>query len=255
VKVKARDVGGLAVLVSQAPVLSAVMYLVFPRPTREMLFMLSLSCMWFGMSAAVRELLADRVIWLRERRIGVRAAPYVWSKMYVLAALVGAQCAAFAGLNLALHPIFFTEYHVNVAQFVGVSALTGFVGMALGLLISAINISSEGAVGMLLIPQIALSGLLLKLGRMSWLAQKFSSLNPARFAYDALMKTMESIGVPATFGLDIDTLPIGGQLYGLGFADGGTDTGIPLPMLVARLLIFAVFFLVSSLFTIWRRRE
>ena len=58
-----------------------------PVPTESM-FMLALSCLWFGMSAAVRELISDQVIFRRERRVGVGVLPYVLSKVVVLGAMV-----------------------------------------------------------------------------------------------------------------------------------------------------------------------
>lgn len=258
-KVKARDLGGLAVLLAQAPVLAIVMRIVFPQPTREMLFMLSLSCLWFGMSAAVRELLSDRVIWLRERRIGVRPLPYLFSKVYVLGALVSVQCVAFALLNLALHPIFVTEYGFGVGGFAAIAALTGFVGVTLGLFISAINVSSEGAVGMLpllLIPQIAFSGILLSLKRMPAIAYQLTSLNPARFAFDALIKTGEKLGSPRSRGLDWDTTPLSGTLYNLGLkGDGADDFGLSMSQLCVRLFAFAFVFLTGAYLAVRRRRE
>jgi ABC-type multidrug transport system ATPase subunit len=257
-RVKGRDVGGLAVLLAQAPVLAGVMWLVFPLPTREMMFMLSLSCMWFGMSAAVRELISDRVIWLRERRIGVRPGAYLWSKTSVLGVLVGSQCAAFAVMNLGLHPTLTSEYGTSTVGFVAVSALTGFVGMALGLCVSAINTSSEGAVGslpLLLIPQIAFSGVLLSLRRMPLVARELTWWNPARFAYDALLKTGEKLGAPRSRGLDWDAMPLSGTLYNLGFkGDGADDLGLSSQALTSRLLLFAALFLLTALAMVQRRR-
>ncbi len=258
-QVKGRDLGGLAVLLAQAPVLAVVMKIVFPQPTREMMFMLSLSCMWFGMSAAVRELISDRVIWLRERRIGIKAGPYVGSKVGVLGALVAAQCAVFAFLNLAMHPIFVTEYGFSIFGFVAVAAFTGIVGMALGLLVSAINASSEGAVGslpLLLIPQIAFSGVLLSLSRMPWIARELTWWNPARFAFDALVKTGEKLGAPRSRGLDWEAMQLSGTLYNLGFkGDAAADMGLPLVALLGRLTLFSVVFLLGALFVVQRRRE
>ncbi|MBM4368674.1 MAG: ATP-binding cassette domain-containing protein [Deltaproteobacteria bacterium] len=258
-KVKRRDLGGLAVLLMQAPILALVMKIVFPHPTREMLFMLSLSCLWFGMSAAVRELISDRVIWLRERRIGVRPGPYVWSKTYVLGGLVTVQCAVFALLNLALHAEFLREYGFGLLDFTGICALTGFVGMSLGLLVSAVNVSSEGAVGtlpLLLIPQIAFSGILLSLRRMPALARELAWWNPARFAYDALIKTGERLGAPQSRGMDWDAMPLNGTLYNLGFkGDGADDFGLSMPQLVGRLALFSVLFLLGALGSVQRRRE
>ena len=71
---KLRDRSGLWVLGAQPAFLAVVMAVVFPKPTSSMLFMLSLSCLWFGMSGAVRELITDRVVWRRERRVGVGVA-------------------------------------------------------------------------------------------------------------------------------------------------------------------------------------
>jgi ABC transport system ATP-binding/permease protein len=258
-RVKGRDIGGLAVLVAQAPVLAVVMWTVFPLPTREMMFMLSLSCLWFGMSAAVRELISDRVIWLRERRIGVRPAPYLASKISVLGALVGAQCAGFALLNLLLHPSLTGEYGTSVLAFVGVSAVTGFVGMALGLAVSGMNTSSEGAVGslpLLLIPQIAFSGVLLSLRRMPLVARELSWWNPARFAYDALLKTGDKLGAPRSRGLDWDSTPLTGTLYNLGFkGDGADDMGLSSLALLTRLSLFTALFLLAALAVVHRRRD
>ena len=258
-RVKSRDLGGLTVLIAQAPILAAVMWIVFPQPTKEMMFMISLSCMWFGMSAAVRELISDRVIWLRERRIGVRPAPYLASKIGVLGLLVSVQCAIFAGLNLALHPLFFSEFGYDALLFSAVAAGTGLVGMALGLLVSAINTSSEGAVGslpLLLIPQIAFSGILLSLRRMPAMAQDLTWWNPARFAYDALVKAGEKLGAPRSRGLEWEAMELRGTLYNLGFkGDKADDLGLTLPELGSRLGLFSALFLLGALVLVVRRRE
>lgn len=267
-RVKGRDVGGLTVLLAQAPVLALVMRVVFQYPTREMLFMLSLSCLWFGMSASVRELISDRVIWLRERRVGVGTLPYVASKVSVLGVLVAAQCAAFAAMNLALFPSFL-EYGFHVPAMLGVAALTGLVGMALGLAVSAWNNSSEGAVGslpLLLIPQIAFSGILLSLRRMSELARSVTGLNPARYAYDMLLKTSydAELGIwgggklaspPIRGNGDWNVLGVSGDLYNLGFkGDAVDDYGLSMGTLLTRMCLFGVLFLALAVVRVWKRR-
>ena len=162
--------------------------------------------------------------------------------MGVLGVLVAAQCAVFACLNLAMHPILVTEYGFSIFSFVAVAAFTGFVGMALGLLVSAVNASSEGAVGslpLLLIPQIAFSGVLLSLSRMPWLAKELTWWNPARFAFDALVKTGEKLGAPRSRGLDWEAMQLSGTLYNLGFkGDAAADMGLPLVALLVRLALF-----------------
>ncbi len=256
--VKGRDVGGLIVLLAQAPILAGVMKIVFRAPTKEMLFMLSLSCLWFGMSASVRELISDRVIWLRERRVGVRPVPYLGSKVVVLGALVGAQCAAFALMNMLLHP---SMFHNGFGAFslMGVAALTGICGMTLGLVVSALNQSSEGAVGMLpllLIPQISFSGLLLSLRHMSGFSHAITNLNPARYAYDAMLKVGTRIAsVPERGTGDWVIREVKGDLYNLGFKPAAPDDmGLSMGQLCARLIAFGVLFLSVALWRVWRRK-
>jgi len=76
---------------------------VFSQTTEALLFMATLSCLWFAMSGAVRELIVDRPVWRRERRIGVGAAAYLGSNALVLGAVRAIQAAAMLGaLYLAI---------------------------------------------------------------------------------------------------------------------------------------------------------
>ena len=179
-RVKARDRTGLWVLGAQPPFLALVMGTVFPRPTAPMLFMLTLSCLWFGMSAAVRELITDRAIWRRERRVGVGVFPYVGSKVLVLGLLSVAQCAF---LSTALWQLFgLGGMGYSALSLAAVCSLVGLCGMSLGLLVSAVFDSSEAAVGslpLLLIPQISFSTLLVNLRAMTPLSRIDQQRRPA----------------------------------------------------------------------------
>jgi ABC-type multidrug transport system ATPase subunit len=257
-RVKSRDVGGLAVLFAQAPILAVVMRIVFRQPTKEMLFMLSLSCTWFGMSAAVRELISDRVIWLRERRVGVRPGPYVASKVLVLGAIVAAECAVFAALNMAMHPVLW-DHGWSLPTLAAISAVTGICGLCLGLLVSAVNSSSEGAVGMLpliLIPQISFSGMLLSLSKMTEVARGLATLNPARYAYHAMFKAGKEVAAVPRYGNgDWEWLQASGSLYDLGFKPPGeSDPGLSLARLMLALAVFSVGFLAAAYARVRSRR-
>ena len=139
----------------------------FPVPTSRTLFMLCLSCLWFGMSGAVRELIADRAIQTRERALGVGAGVDLAAKALVLGVINVLQCSAFTGLIFWAMKL--GDYGYALAPLVGVQVLTGFVGVALGLAVSAQFRSSEAAVGtlpLLLIPNICFSGMLVSLRDM-----------------------------------------------------------------------------------------
>ena len=91
----------MLVMMLQPPFLALVMTIVFRHypegepsiavPSKSMIFMMSLSCLWFGMSASVRELISDQVVFRRERRVGVGVLPYVLSKFFILSVLTVVQ--------------------------------------------------------------------------------------------------------------------------------------------------------------------
>jgi ABC transport system ATP-binding/permease protein len=233
-RVKMRDRTGLLVLALQPPVLAAVMLVMYPKPIVSMFFMITLSCMWFGMSAAVRELIADRVIWHREHRIGVGVVPYVMSKVVVLGLLVAIQCAFLyavmhAGMNLG------EDLGFGLLQATGVAVLTGWVGVGVGLFTSAVWRSSEAAVGtlpLLLIPQITFSGILVSLRDMTALSKAVTWVTFQRYSFDALLKCGATFPKKAR-GNWYDQAQ-NGVLFELGlkFTDKAADIGIPLGALV-----------------------
>ena len=256
-RVKTRDRTGLWVLAAQPPFLALVMSIVFPAPTTSMLFMLSLSCLWFGMSVSVREFISDRVVWRRERRVGVAVRPYVGSKLVVLGVLVVAQCFFLASLTWLTHGLW--EVGFNPLLLCAVSALTGITGMTLGLLVSASFTSSEAAVGTLplfLIPQIAFSSLLVGLRDMTSFARLFTWVNPQRYAFDAALKVGEQLDKATRIPGKWDRLPIAGPLYELGLKDANADDmDLGLVSLCTVLLGFSVAFALAALGRIWRREE
>ena len=195
--------------------------------------MLALSSLWFGASGSVRELIADRAIWRREARVGLGTLPYVGSKLVVLGVFTAAQCTLLATLCWLLLPMY-GEYGFNWFLLAFVTTLTGWIGMALGLLISATTASSEAAVGalpLILIPQITFSGLLVKIKEMGALAKALSYLMIVRYSFDAIIKTGEQHSEPATRGAsERPVRHISGTLYNLGFkpTSAADDVGIPL---------------------------
>ncbi len=252
-KVKLRDRTGLWVLAAQPPFLALVMFVVFPKPTKSMIFMLTLSCLWFGMSAAVRELIADRVIWARERRVGLGVLPYVGSKVTVLGALAVLQCSFLASLTWVVFGLYDTStYNFEPGAFLGMASLTGLCGMALGLLVSATFSSSEAAVGtlpLLLIPQISFSSLLVGLREMNPVSRGVSSLDPLRYAFDAMIKTGSKLAEPSTAHVvgKWDSHDVTGALYDLGLKGAGQDDmGFSRDALAVVLVSFTAAFLFGA---------
>lgn len=247
-KVKLRDRTGLWVLAAQPPFLALVMFVVFPKPTKSMIFMLTLSCLWFGMSAAVRELIADRVIWARERRVGLGVFPYVGSKVGVLGLLAVLQCTFLASLTWAVFGLY--DYGFNVASLAIMASLTGVCGMALGLLVSSAFSSSEAAVGtlpLLLIPQISFSSLLVGLRDMNPLSQAVTRVDPLRYAFDGVLKVGEKLAEPTRMVGKWEDRSISGPLYELGLKGAAADDiGLGRTTLGIILLSFTAAFLCGA---------
>ncbi len=234
-RVRLRDRMGVAVLGVQPVFLALVMFVVFPAPTAPFLFMLSLSCLWFGMSGSVRELISDRVIWRRESRVGVGLLPYMGSNVLVLAAVTSLQCLFLSGFLYAA--VEMGDYGFSMGLVGLVTTLTGLLGMAMGLVISAFFRSSEAAVGtlpLLLIPQITFSSIMVSVRDMDWLAKSFTWATFQRYCFDALIKCGERIAVPTYKHGEWKAQPINGTLYKLGlkFTDAADDQGFTLAQLV-----------------------
>ncbi len=253
-KVKIRDRTGMAVLAAQPPLLALVMWVVFPKPTTALMFMLALSCLWFGMSASVRELISDRVIWLRERRVGVGVLPYLLSKVVVLGAMIAAQCIIFTVLLYWV--VGMQEYGYGLADLSVVATLTGLVGMSLGLLVSASWTSSEAAVGtlpLLLIPQITFSSIMVSVRSMGELAQLCSWFTVQRYAFDAVIKCGDELAY-FKYG-QWQRQGVRGFLYELGLkgTSGADDMGLSLGQLHAAMGGFTVVFLMTTAGLVWAR--
>ena len=242
VLVKRRDRAGLFVLTLQPLLLAAVMHLVFPRPTASLIFLLTLSSIWFGMSAAVRELIADRTVWLRERRIGVGVTAWVGSKILVLGVLVAMQCLALTVLvfpGSGLGPLGYSPI-----ELVQATLLAGWSGLATGLLVSALWGRSEAAVGtivLLLVPEIAFSGVMMPLQELGLVARGISWLNPARYAFHLLLRAGDQLMYLNTLG-EWKLRPVSGELYTMGLRPPAPDSlglaaGVLMGVLAAMIVV------------------
>lgn len=254
-RVKSRDRVGLAVTLVQPLLLAGVMALVFQRPSTPLLFMLTLSALWFGMSGAVRELLSDRTQSLRERRVGVGVFPYLGGKVLVLSAITAAQCVALTGFVYSSGALATGGF--SFLALAGVAVLTGWAGMSLGFLVSAAVSSTEAAIGILvliLIPQIAFSGILMPLGEMNPAAKVLSTVVVQRYSLDAALRSGET--VQYLHRDEWQERPTAGDLYLLGLRPSGSPpTGYTRGVLAMILGSFASIYLAGAAWLLARRHR
>ena len=162
------DRQALLALLAQSALVATLLGLVFgdlaglsdpvervPR-TVNLLLMLAVSCFWFGCNTAAKELVKERVIYLRERAFNLRVAAYFTSKLLVLT-LIGVLQAT---LLFAIVRPWCNPPGPPLGQWATLAALAT-AGTAVGLLISALARTEEVAtalVPIVVIPQIILAG-------------------------------------------------------------------------------------------------
>ena len=267
-KVKIRDYTGTGVLLSQAPILGIAMWVVFPHPDIATMFMMVLSVLWFGASDSVRELIAERTIWRREARVGLKLLPYMLSKLTVLGVLVSLQCLMLVGI--VYWSLDMASYGYSFWALSGVAIGTGWVGLSMGLLVSSIFSSSEAAVGtlpLLLIPQIAFGGLIVKLKDMTNQDAVVSLADlqehPAwyvantmitRFAFELSIKTGTELHKPAHKGVGDSKEHIKRFLWELGFRSSD-DNDMGLSVMLLSGILFGIFFAFTALATLFTYRS
>ena len=196
--VLARDKFNLLILFAQAPIIALLTYLVVGSNSQRDFpyFILALVALWFGTSVAAREVIRERAVYNRERMVNLRLLPYVGSKLFVLLMIVSFQCLLLFGTLKLLDVTTLMKVPGKFGGFpqLLVMILTGTVGIALGLFISAVVKTSEMAtslVPLILIPQILFSGLVGVPVGMSRLA---GVVMPATWSFDE-MKRLSGLDV------------------------------------------------------------
>jgi ABC-type multidrug transport system ATPase subunit/pSer/pThr/pTyr-binding forkhead associated (FHA) protein len=192
IEVLRHDKFNLLILFGQAPIVAFLTYLVVDKESSRdfPFFVLALVSVWFGTSIAAREIIKERAVYNRERMVNLGLLPYVGSKLLVLTLIVGLQCILLFGSLRALQAAGLMELpgdYYGVPQLL-VMILTGMVGIALGLFVSAIVKTSEMAtsfVPLMLIPQLLFCGLV---GVPKGISKYVGVVMPATWAFDEMKR-------------------------------------------------------------------
>src|SRR5439155_17335293 len=185
-----RDKFNLLILFGQAPIIAFLTYLVVgaKAPREFPYFVLALVSIWFGTSVASREIIRERAVYTRERMVNLRLLPYVASKLFVLSLIVSIQCVLLFGSLKLMHYLGLMNMPGWAIPQLFIVLVTAGVGIALGLLISAIVKTSEMAtslVPLILIPQILFCGLV---GVPQGASRVIGTIMPATWAFDGIKR-------------------------------------------------------------------
>lgn len=187
-----KDKLNLFILLAQAPAIALLTFLVMgaDKPRDFVYFVVALVAFWFGTSVAAREIVRERPVFRRERMVNLGILPYLASKLFVLGVIVGLQSI------LLFVPLKFFDLvglmsmpgeFAGLPQFVSMLSAAA-VGIAMGLLVSALVRTSEMAtslVPLILIPQILFAGLV---GVPAGISKAASMLMPAAYAFDTMKR-------------------------------------------------------------------
>lgn len=160
------------ILLLQAPLIAAIIALVFPsdsftsqshlKHSSAVIFMLVISGIWFGVANSAREIVKERAVYRRERVAGLDRSAYLISKLLPLAGLSGVQTLVLLLIVGAVMSWFDVGDGASVLTLWVLLWLAALSGAALGLVLSALARSTDQAVSLtplVLLPQVVFSGI------------------------------------------------------------------------------------------------
>lgn len=157
VDLKLADLGGLFFLLVQAPLIGWLIGIAYEgkSQSRTIDFILVIVAVWLGCFNACREVVKERLIFLRERRAGVTVRAYLVSKVLVLSVFAALQCLVL------LLMVWRSVRMESSLPLVYLALLTTcLTATALGLLLSSVVHSQNSLIALVpiaLIPQLIFS--------------------------------------------------------------------------------------------------
>lgn len=186
------DTGATLILLLQAPIIGGVITIAWKNGIQDQRifnFILSLVAVWFGCVNASREVVKERAIFLREKRLGVPVSSYLLSKFIVLALVAFIQCLVLTLMVFYGVP----SYKLSRVTLMLYLYFGSLAGTSLGLLVSSCVKSQNTAVGIipiLLIPQVIFSEVVL--GTKENRPEQFEIPMPVSWTYEALSSLWDS---------------------------------------------------------------
>jgi ABC-type multidrug transport system ATPase subunit/ABC-type multidrug transport system permease subunit len=225
--IKAKDSINTVILLAQAPIIALLIVFVFgesgqvSQNTPTIIFLLVVAALWFGCSNSAREIVGEWAVFRRERMVNLRLPAYVGSKFAVLGVFCMIQCILLLG-------IVYSGAHLTGSwpKLYAVVLLAAWVGVGLGLVVSALAKTSEIAIGLvplILLPMVILGGMMKPVAEMASPMKALSGLMASRWAFEGALR-VENLFLAETY-----------------FASAGDRTAsAPLAVLVVMLFVLAL---------------
>jgi hypothetical protein len=158
-EIKLKDHRNTVLLLLQAPLIALILSVIVGNKLNDAkaLFIAVIIAIWFGANNAVRDIVAESAIYVRERRFNLKIPSYVFSKFVVLSGIALIQCLLFLAILIGFKRVSPGDFPVLLSLLY----LTTLGGISTALFVSALVNSTEKAMSVLpliLIPQLLLSG-------------------------------------------------------------------------------------------------
>jgi ABC-type multidrug transport system ATPase subunit/pSer/pThr/pTyr-binding forkhead associated (FHA) protein len=166
-EVKLKDKRNTLLLLAQVPIVAIILAIITGDSLNDSktIFIAAIISIWFGANNAVREIVSEIPIYVRERLVNLKIPSYVFSKFTVLSGVGLIQCFLFVGILVGFGRFSKGDF----LPLLLILYLTSLAGVAMGLFFSALVNSTEKAMSILpliLIPQLLLGGFLKPLDDM-----------------------------------------------------------------------------------------
>lgn len=183
-EVKLADKRNTLLLLAQAPIVAIILAIIVGDSPNgsQTLFIAAIVSIWFGANNAIREIVSEATIYVRERLVNLKIPSYVFSKFAVLSAIALIQCLLFVGILAVLG-------RLSTGDFFSLTLilyLTSLAGITIGLFFSAWVNSTEKAMSILpliLIPQLLLSGYIKPLDDVYYHALTFKPATATQYQH------------------------------------------------------------------------
>ncbi len=219
--IKTNDRANTLILLAQAPIIAGLIALIFNEIELSVLFLMSVSAIWFGTNNSAKEIVGELAIYRRERMFNLRILPYIFSKIFVLTFFSAIQVLVFVAIIYNLvgsEELSFAAYWGNV----WVMLYLCFSATLLGLLVSALVNNTEKVmtiIPIVLIPQIMLAGVMATIPAKStveyasyamlsrWGTESFAYVQDSIRSYMALPTQPDSLVYQTVDAVEFMNLP------------------------------------------------
>ncbi len=191
---KLNDYKSLLLTIIQAPVIAILMTWIFPEINHIVLFFISISAIWFGTNNSAKEIVSEKQIFHRERMYNQGIIPYIFSKITILSIIGFIQSLIFISILHINYKNSFVHISNDVEMIIWMS-FTIIVSSLFGLMLSAISETSEKVMGFIpiaLIPQIMISGIIVKISGKIFISY-ISFLTIARWSTTGLSRLQTEV--------------------------------------------------------------